>query len=137
MLFRSKPLYQHLNVDKAAFPNGSRGEDTVKAKQKHKVSHFISNFVKKMNLGRIWFIIIHSFKIQSPIGPPVHVGALCLCCCVHPRNKSENWQFLSRTFYHALITCCKVSRAGYNYSNVSRSFSQGHVTKNQPMTVPI
>ena len=56
-----KPLYQHLNVDKAAFPNGSRGEDTVKAKQKHKVSYFISNFVKKMNLGRIWFIIIHSF----------------------------------------------------------------------------
>ena len=29
--------------------------------------------------------------------------------------------FCHATFYHALIMCCNVSRAGYNFSNVSRS----------------
>ena len=73
-----KRFYQHLNVDKAAFPNGSRGEDTVKAKQKHKVSHFISNFVKKKKEFRTYLVYFHTFfykfkvqRIPTEYGPPM------------------------------------------------------------------
>ena len=42
---------------------------------------------------------------------------------------------------HALIMCCNLSRAGYNIALMHNDqytfdFSQGHVTKNQPMAVP-
>ena len=43
------------------------------------------------------------------------------------------------TFHHALITCCNVAQAGYiayHYQDTF-DFSQGHVTKNQPMTVRV
>ena len=45
------------------------------------------------------------------------------------------------TFHHDLVTSCNVSRAGYNCSlyhdRDTFDFSQGHVTKNQPMAVPV
>ena len=48
--------------------------------------------------------------------------------------------FSHTTFYHALIKCCNVARAGYTLMYNDRDafyFSQGHVTKDQPMAVPI
>ena len=63
---------------------------------------------------------IVSFKIEVPA---------YLCCCVH--NESENWQCsltpLSPCFDHVLL---------YYYRDTFE-FSQGHVTKNQPMAVPV
>ena len=48
--------------------------------------------------------------------------------------------FCLATFQHALITCCNVSRAGYNCSRAQMyhdrdtfDFSEGHETKNQPL----
>ena len=60
--------------------------------------------------------------------------------------ESENWQCFSRLLsrhFSPLFdpACCNVSRAGYNCSSVSRSgyvdSIQGHVTKHQPMAVPV
>ena len=49
--------------------------------------------------------------------------------------------FCHTTFRHALIPCCNVSRGGtiaQMYPDRDTfDFSQGHVTKNQPMTVPV
>ena len=42
------------------------------------------------------------------------------------------------TFHHALITCCNVSRTGYiAHDRDTFDFSQGHVTENRPMAVPV
>ena len=46
------------------------------------------------------------------------------------------------TFHHALMMCCNESRAGYDPAQIYHDrdtvdFSQGHVTKNQPMVVPV
>ena len=67
--------------------------------------------------------------------------------CSFTKNKSGSVfpAFCHATFHHALITCCNVSRAGYiaqciTIAKIDRGtfdFSQGHVTKNQPMTVPV
>ena len=55
------------------------------------------------------------------------------------REKKHNVQ--KSTFHHALITCSNVARAGYRdreiFDRDTSDFSQGHVTKNQPMAVPV
>ena len=49
--------------------------------------------------------------------------------------------FCHTTFHHALITCCNVYRrdtiAKMYHDRGTFDFSQGHVTKNQPMAVPV
>ena len=49
--------------------------------------------------------------------------------------------FCHATFHRDLITCCNVSRAEYNaqlyHDRDTFDFSQDHVTKNQPMVVPV
>ena len=48
--------------------------------------------------------------------------------------------FCHATFHHALTTCCSVSRAGFAQMYHDRDtfdFSQGHVTRNQPLAVPV
>ena len=46
--------------------------------------------------------------------------------CSH--EKELNSVQFQNSFYHALMTSCNVSRF---------DFSQGHVTKNQPMAIPL
>ena len=50
--------------------------------------------------------------------------------------------FCHATLHHALITCCNAARAGYitvlmYHDRDTLDFRQGHVTKNQPMAVPV
>ena len=67
---------------------------------------------------------------------------LLLCSYTKKKTGSVFPAFCHATFHHASITCCNVSRAGYNCSNyVSSSgstvdFSQD-VTKSQPIAVPV
>ena len=65
-------------------------------------------------------------------------------CVVVFIYEKENWQCLYRlwhaTLHHALITCSNVSRAGKGniayHDRDTCDFSQGYMTKNQPMAVP-
>ena len=59
---------------------------------------------------------------------------VCVVVFIHEK---ENLQYFSRLLSrHSLITCCNVSQAGYIAPDTF-DFSQGHVTKNQPMAVPV
>ena len=64
---------------------------------------------------------------------------MLLCSFMKKKTGSVFPTFCHATFHHALIMCCNVSRAGYiAYRDQDTfDFSQGHVTKNQPMTVPV
>ena len=63
--------------------------------------------------------------------------------CSFPKVKTGNVfpAVFHATFHHDLITCCNVSRAGYNaplyHDWDTFDFSQGHVIKNQPIVVPV
>ena len=75
---------------------------------------------------------------------PFQLEALCLCCA-HSRKKKKKTRsvfpvFCHTTFHHALITCSDVSREGFAQMYHDRDtfdFSQGHVTRNQPLAVPV
>ena len=70
-----------------------------------------------------------------------------LLCSFTKKKTSRTWQcfsrLLARHFQNALIACCYVSRAQLVQMSRDRDnrdtfdFSQGHVTKNQPMAVPV
>ena len=63
-----------------------------------------------------------------------------LLCSFTKKNAGSVFPaFRHTTFHHALITCCNVARAGYfaYWDWDTFDFSQGHVTKNQPMAVPV
>ena len=68
---------------------------------------------------------------------------LCVCVVLIHEKKITGSVFLvfcHATFHHALITYCNVSRAGFAQVYHDRDtfdFSQGHVTRNQPMAVPV
>ena len=65
-----------------------------------------------------------------------------LCLFMKKKTGSVFPAFCNATFHHAkLITCCNVSRAGYIIAQMyddrdTFDYTQGHVTKNQPMAVP-
>ena len=57
---------------------------------------------------------------------------MLLCSFTIMKTGSVFLTFCHATFHHALITCCNVSQSGKHLI-----FSQGHVTKNQPIAVPV
>ena len=62
------------------------------------------------------------------------------CSFTTKKTSSVFPAFCLATFHHALIMCCNKSRAGYNPAKIYRDtfdLSQGHVTKNQQMAVPV
>ena len=65
-----------------------------------------------------------------------------LCSFTKKKTGSVFPAFCHTTFHHALITCCNVAQAGYiiclmYHDQDTFGFSQGHVTKNQPIAVPV
>ena len=65
---------------------------------------------------------------------------MLLCSFTKKKTGSVFPAFRHATFHHALITCCNVARSGTLLDVLRRDtfdFSQGQVTKNQPMAVPV
>ena len=67
---------------------------------------------------------------------------LSLCSFTKKKTDSVFPAFCHATFHHALIRCYNLSRAGYILDTMypdrdTFDFIQGHVTKNQPMAVPV
>jgi len=64
-----------------------------------------------------------------------------LCSFMKKKTGRVFSAFCHSTFHHALITCCNVAQVGYITKCITIrntfAFSQGHVTKNQPMAVPV
>ena len=66
---------------------------------------------------------------------------MLLCSFANKKTGKCFPAFCHATFHHASITCCNVSEVGYCFNMYhdrdTFDFSQGHVTENQPMAVPV
>ena len=78
-----------LNVDKTA-SHGTRGQETTKTKQKHKVSHFYFYFCPKMEF-RTYFVYFQTFSYKFKSNElPQSLGCLWLAKSVEDQKASNS-----------------------------------------------